>query len=58
MKFPAVTTHRWVLIRNAMDYCRAGWMPLPSLDGTGHGQFSVHFIWLCPCQPIEPANQE
>lgn len=43
--------HRYATFDKAMDYVRLGWMPLPTLDGTPHGRWSVHLIWLCNCPP-------
>lgn len=48
------TIHKWVRIHHALDYCRAGWMPLASLAGTAHGRWSVHMCWLCDCPLIMP----
>lgn len=33
-----------------MDYVKMGWLPLPSLDGTHHGDWSVHMAWICDCR--------
>ena len=49
-----VTFHRFVPIHRCADYVALGWLPLPSLDGTPHGRWSVHMTWLCGCEPIEP----
>ena len=46
--------HRFVRFHQAEDYLRLGWLPLPSLRGTHHGDWSVHMAWLCDCPPIEP----
>ena len=35
----------------AMDHVRFGWLPLPSLEGTVHGDYSVHVAWICDCVP-------
>lgn len=48
--------HKWVRHQQALDYCRVGWMPLPSLDGTHHGEWSVHMIWLCRCPVVQPRS--
>jgi hypothetical protein len=37
-----------------MEYVRLGWLPLPSLYGTHHGEFKVHVVWLCSCEATEP----
>jgi hypothetical protein len=34
-----------------MDWIALGWVPLPSLDGTPHGHWSVHCVWICDCAP-------
>jgi len=47
------TLTRFVRIPYALDYCRMGWMPLPTLAGTYHGNFSVHMAWLCDCAPAK-----
>jgi hypothetical protein len=49
-----MTLHRWVRHHVAMDYVRLGWLPLSTLDGTSHGAWSIHVVWLCSCKPIEP----
>jgi hypothetical protein len=49
-----MTFHRWVRHHRVMDYLRLGWLALPSLDGTHHGCWSVHCIWLCNCEAVEP----
>jgi len=41
--------HRLVRIPEAMDWLALGWLPLPSLDGTHHGKWSVHCVWICDC---------
>lgn len=46
--------HRFVRHADALDYCRLGWLVLPSLDGTHHGAWSVHCVWLCACDPVVP----
>lgn len=49
-----MTLHRWVLHERVLDYLRLGWMALPTLDGTHHGHWSAHCIWLCGCPAVEP----
>ena len=49
-----MTWHRWVIDEFVADYLRLGWMALPSLEGTSHGIYSVHCIWLCGCHVVEP----
>lgn len=50
--------HKWVRIPEAMDHVRLGWMPLDSLCGTYHGQFSVHCVWLCRCKLVIPKRAQ
>ena len=47
--------HRYVRFYRADDYLRLGWIPLPTLADTPHGQWAVHMAWLCGCDPVEPA---
>lgn len=47
---PRESTHLWVPMSQAMDYVLLGWVPLPSLDGTSHGQWAVHMAWICECE--------
>jgi hypothetical protein len=48
-------THRWVRHADALDYVMLGWVPLPTLNGTTHGHWSVHVVWMCRCrEPVEP----
>jgi hypothetical protein len=49
-----MTHHRFVLHEMVSDYLLLGWMALPSLEGTHHGYWSAHCIWLCGCEPTEP----
>lgn len=49
-----MTYHRWVIHERVPDYLLCGWMALPSLEGTGHGIYSAHCIWLCDCELAEP----
>jgi hypothetical protein len=48
--------HRFVRHEQAMDYVLLGWLPLPSLNGTHHGQWAVHLTWICGCSPVTPLN--
>lgn len=48
--------HRWVPFDRVHDYLRLGWLALPTLEGTGHGLWSAHCVWLCKCQPVEPIS--
>jgi len=50
-----MTLHRWVLHHMVPDFLRCGWLALPSLDGTSHGIYSTHCIWLCGCRCVEPS---
>lgn len=50
----ADTFHRWVIHQRVMDYLLLGWLALPSLEGTGHGIYSAHCVWLCRCRLAEP----
>lgn len=50
--------HRLVRHEDALDFCRVGWLPLPSLDGTCHGQWSVHLAWLCECPIVQPKTHQ
>jgi hypothetical protein len=49
-----MTFHRWVVHDRVPEYLMLGWMALPTLEGTGHGIYSAHCVWLCDCTPIEP----
>lgn len=41
---------RFVVHNRALDYVLLGWMPTPALQGTGHGEWSVLFVWRpCAC---------
>ena len=37
--------HLWLL---------CGWIAHPSLEGTGHGEWSVLCEWLCDCKMARP----
>jgi hypothetical protein len=50
----SISFHRWVRISRADDYLRLGWLPLPTLEHTPHGAYSVHMAWLCNCKAVEP----
>lgn len=50
----AVTYHRFVLHDVVPDYLRLGWLALSSLEGTHHGFWSAHCVWLCGCKAAEP----
>lgn len=47
-------TFRFVRIERAADYLMLGWLPLPALDGTPHGKWSVLMQWLCACPCVDP----
>jgi len=49
-----MTLHRWIIHDRVPSYLLLGWMALPSLEGTHHGQWSTHCIWLCGCACVEP----
>jgi hypothetical protein len=46
--------HRFVRLAVVEDYLRLGWMPTQALRNTYHGQYSVHMVWLCDCEPRRP----
>jgi hypothetical protein len=53
------SVHRWVRTSVADDYLRLGWVPQATLDGTSHGYWSVHMVWICQtCSPVEPKRAE
>lgn len=50
-----ITTHKYVSLRDAMDYVLLGWVPSPALEGTNHGRYAVLMSWVCPtCAPVFP----
>ena len=49
-----MTFHRWVIHDQVPDYVRLGWIALPTLEGTNHGIYSTHCVWLCECPLPEP----
>ena len=49
-----MSLHRWVIHPLVPDYIRLGWLALPTLEGTGHGLWAAHCVWLCGCRPVEP----
>lgn len=51
-----MTYHRWVIHVRVPDYLHCGWLALPSLEGTSHGIYSAHCIWLCDCEVVEPKS--
>jgi hypothetical protein len=53
-----MTLHRWVIHERVPDYVRLGWLALPSLEGTSHGIYSAHCVWLCQCRSAEPVLHE
>lgn len=52
-----MTLHRYVLHDHVPDYLRLGWLALPTLEGTHHGCWSVHCVWLCGCRCAEPRDE-
>jgi hypothetical protein len=50
-----ISYHRWVRIPEVENHLRMGWFPLRSLEGTRHGDWSVHMKWLCDC-PVPGAD--
>ena len=42
--------HRMCRIPSMPDWLALGWLPLPSLEGTHHGHWSVHCVWICDCR--------
>ena len=53
-----MTLHRWVTFDRVPDYLQLGWLALPTLEGTGHGFYRAHCIWLCECRAAEPSGVE
>ena len=51
-----MTFHRWVIHERVPAYLLLGWIALPSLEGTHHGRWSVHCVWLCGCACVEPLS--
>lgn len=49
-----MTVHRWVIYDRVPDYLMLGWLALPTLNGTHHGFWSAHCVWLCGCKAAEP----
>ncbi len=52
------TYHAWVRQDDVPSWISAGWKALNSLDGTPHGQWSIHLIWDHPSEPVKPAEQQ
>jgi hypothetical protein len=56
------TIHRFVSHRSAMRFVQLGWMPLDSLQGTHHGEYRVHLVWVCCCEqhetPPDPVRKQ
>lgn len=48
--------HRWVINEHVPAYLALGWVAITSLEGTHHGQWSAHCIWLCNCRMVEPLS--
>lgn len=49
--------HRYVRYHEVDAYLAVGWLALPTLNGTTHGQWSVHCVWLCDCRPALPKRE-
>lgn len=49
--------HRYATPGLVRDYLACGWMALPSLEGTVHGPWRVHCVWLCDCRMVEPIDR-
>ena len=48
----------YALTDQTQAYLKLGWVPQATLEGTSHGYWSVHFVWICPeCQPVEPQRE-
>lgn len=52
-----MTMHRWVIHPRVPDYLLLGWLALPTLEGTHHGHWSAHCVWLCACRAVEPHSR-
>lgn len=47
--------HKLVRIPKVEDHLKLGWMPMPTFEGTHHGDWSVHLIWIqCGCKMVVP----
>lgn len=55
---PVYSIHRWVRHDAADDYCRLGWVPQATLDGTTHGHWSVHVVsgYVLTARPSPPTG--
>lgn len=51
---PIITHHRYSPHYLVDDFLACGWMSLPTLHGTHHGQYAVHVVWLCNCPLPDP----
>lgn len=49
-------TFHLVRIPDVAEWLRLGWIAWPSLDGCGHGEWSVLCEWLCDCPMKRPAS--
>lgn len=47
-----MTERVFLYVRHAdvPSYLLMGWLALPALEGTHHGQWSVLMQWLCDCK--------
>ena len=50
MKIHLASTHRYIVHSRVLDFLMMGWMALPSLCGTPHGDHAVHMVKLCGCR--------
>ena len=41
--------HRYCRIPYMADWLALGWLPLASLHGSHHGDWSGHCVWICDC---------
>lgn len=53
-------TERWYLFIRLVDMpdmLRLGWLPLPGLQGSPHGNWSVLAEWVCSCGRRPPCRK-
>ncbi len=50
-------TYRYVRLDDVLDHLKAGWMEVPGLAGTCHGQYAV-LMWRCDCCKTSSATDE
>ena len=46
--------HRWIRLHEREAFEELGWVALDSLEGTTHGNWSVHMTWPHEGEPKEP----